>query len=80
MKYIQTLLYYKDKIVWLEKQINELISFKQDCCNLEFQVNKFQNENEILKSKIENSQKLFEQREEVNKLKIQKIKSKYIKF
>ena len=39
---------YKDKIVWLEKQINELISFKQDCCNLEFQVNKFQNENEIL--------------------------------
>ena len=67
---------YKDKIVWLEKQINELIIFKQDCCNLEIQVNRLQNENEILKSKMENIQKLQTQKEEVNKLKLQKIRVK----
>ena len=67
---------YKDKIVWLEKQTEELIPFKQKCLLLNEQVNKLQSENEILKNKIDNLKKLSKEKEELNNLKLQNIKKK----
>ena len=63
---------YKDKITWLENQIEELIPFKQKCLYLNEQVNKLQNDNDFLKNKMENCK----EKEELNNLKFQKINSK----
>ena len=65
---------YKDKIIWLEKQTEELIPFKQKCLLLNEQINKLQSENDFLKNKIDNMKKMFEEKEEVYKLKFQNIK------
>ena len=65
---------YKDKIIWLEKQIEELIPFKQQCLILNEQVNKLSSEVDIYKNKIEISTKIKQENEEVFNLKIQKIK------
>ena len=64
----------KDKIIWLEKQIEELIPFKQQCLILNEQVNKLSSEVDIYKNKIEISTKIKKENEEVFNLKIQKIK------
>ena len=65
-----------DKISWLNKRIDELMSFKRQCLTLCEQNNKLQNENEILKEKYENITKVSKEKEELNKLKFQKIKDK----
>ena len=67
---------YKDKITWLEKQIEELIPFKQKCLSLQGQIDKLQNENEFWKNKNENCMKFCKEKEELNYLKIQKFKDK----
>ena len=67
---------YKDKIIWLEKQTEELIPFKHKCLLLNEQVNKLQSENDILKNKIDNLKKLSKEKEELNNLKLQNIKKK----
>ena len=65
-----------EKINWLKIQIDELMPFKQKCLILNEQILKLQNENEILKNKCENTTKLSKEKEELNKLKFQKIKDK----
>ena len=65
-----------EKISWLNKQIDELMSFKQQCLELCEQNNKLQNENKILKDKYENITKLSKEKEELNKLNFKKYKDK----
>ena len=65
---------YKEKIEWLEKQIEELIPFKQQCLILNEQVNKLSSEVDIFKNRIEISSKINQENEEIFNLKIQKIK------
>ena len=65
---------YKEKIEWLEKQIEELIPFKQQCLILNEQVNKLSSEVDIFKNRIEISTKINQENEEIFNLKIQKIK------
>ena len=67
---------YKEKIIWLESQIEELIPFKQKCLRLEEQIDKLQNENELLKNKNETCIKFCEEKEELQNLKIKKFKDK----
>ena len=67
---------YKDKIIWLESQIEELIPFKQKCLRLQEQIDKLQNENEFFKNKNENCMKFCKEKEELNYIKIQKFKDK----
>ena len=71
---------YKEKIIWLEKQTEELIPFKQKCLLLNEKVNKLQTENDILKNKIDNMEKICEEKEELNKLKFQNIKEKILEI
>ena len=67
---------YKDKIVWLEKQIEELMPFKQKCLCLNEQVCKLNSDIEILKNKFDVSTKLYKEKEELNNLKLQNAKDK----
>jgi hypothetical protein len=71
---------YKEKIIWLEKQTEELIPFKQKCLLLNEKVNKLQTENDNLKNKIDNMEKICEEKEELNKLKFQNIKEKILEI
>ena len=67
---------YKDKIIWLIKQTEELIPFKQKCLLLNEQVNKLQTENEILNKSIDNMEKLCKEKEELYNKQFQNIKVK----
>ena len=65
---------YQARNIWFEKQIEELMPYKQQCLILNEQVSKLSGEVNIYKNKIEISKKINKEKEEVYNLKMQKVK------
>ena len=65
---------YRARNIWFEKQIEELMPYKQQCLILNEQVSKLSGEVNIYKNKIEISKKINKEKEEVYNLKMQKVK------
>ena len=69
-------IYINNNIIWLKKQIDELFPYKKKCLILNKEINKLQIECDIIKNKSEYDNKIFKEKEEINKLKIKKLKNK----
>ena len=69
-------IYLNNNITWLKKQIDELFPYKKKCLILNKEIVKLQNEIDLIKNKFEFSNKIFKEKEEINKLKIKKAKQK----
>ena len=71
-------IYLENKIIWLKKQIDELYPYKQKCLMLNKEINKIKMECELYKNKMEYNNKLCKEKIEINKLRIMKIKKKFL--
>ena len=69
-------IYINNNILWLKKQIDELFPYKKKCFILNKQIIKLQNEIDLIKIKFEFSNKIIKEKEEINKLKLEKAKQK----
>ena len=70
--------YINNNIIWLKKQIDELFPYKKKCLILNKEINKLQMQCDTIKNKSEYDNKIFKEKEEINKLKIKKLKNKII--
>ena len=68
----------ENNINLLQKQIDELLPYKQKCLILNKEIDKLQIEFNMLKDKSEFENKLIKEKEEINKFKIKNIKEKFI--
>ena len=65
-----------NNILWLKKQIDELFPYKKKCFILNKEIIKLQNEIDLIKNKLEFSNKIMKEKEDINKLKLEKAKQK----
>ena len=67
-------------ILWLKKQIDELFPYKKKCLILNKEIIKLQTMNENLKNKYDIKDKIWKEKEEINNIKIKKLKNKIFHF
>ena len=66
----------ENNIIWLKKQIDELFPYKKKCIMLNKEINKLQNQCDIIKNKSEYNNKIIQEKEKINILKFKKAKNK----
>ena len=66
----------QNNIIWLKKQIDELFPYKKKCIMLNKEINKLQNQCDIIKNKSEYNNKIIQEKEKINILKFKKAKNK----
>jgi len=66
----------ENNIIWLKKQIDELFPYKKKCIILNKEINKLQNQCNIIKNKSEYNNKIIQEKEKINILKFKKAKNK----
>ena len=66
----------ENNIIWLKKQIDELFPYKRKCIMLNKEINKLQNQCDIIKNKSEYNNKIIQEKEKINILKFKKAKNK----
>ena len=66
----------ENNIIWLKKQIDELFPYKKKCIILNKEINKLQNQCDIIKNKSEYNNKIIQEKEKINILKFKKAKNK----
>ena len=66
----------ENNIIWLKKQIDEIFPYKKKCIMLNKEINKLQNQCDIIKNKSEYNNKIIQEKEKINILKFKKAKNK----